>query len=165
MVAAISSVLFLVVVAFVTSKPPLTKTIATVRADGGACSLGSVAGSYGVSDSGTIVGVGPRAAVAVLTLDAAGNISGKTTASLNGSVTYVTDSGTFTVNPDCTGTASFSEFDHSGSLIITGTADVVFDDNMREIRFIFTSVALPDGTPLPIVTNGEARKISPNSSN
>jgi len=126
-----------------------------------ACSFARAAGTYGVSDSGTVVGIGPRASVDLLTLDAAGNIKGKVTASLNGSLTQSMLSGTYTVNPDCTGAASFSEFDQSGNLILTATADLVWDDNMREIRFIFTSVVLADGTPLATVISGDARKLVP----
>jgi len=134
---------------------------ATAQAGDTACSLARAAGTYGVSDSGTVVGIGPRAAVALLTLDAAGNIKGKVTASLNGSVTHSTLSGTFTVNPDCTGTTSFGEFDQSGNLLITATVDLVWDANMREFRFLFTSVVLPDGTSLATVINGDARKLVP----
>ena len=126
-----------------------------------ACSLARAAGTYGVSDSGTVVGIGPRAAVALLTLDAAGNIKGKVTASLNGSVTDSTLSGTYTVNPDCTGTTSFGEFDQSGNLLITATVDLVWDANMREFRFLFTSTVLPDGASLATVINGDARKLVP----
>ena len=43
-------------------------------AHGQNCSLARAAGKYGFSDSGTVIGVGPRAADAILTLDAAGNI-------------------------------------------------------------------------------------------
>ena len=35
------------------------------------CSFTRAAGTYGVSDSGAVVGIGPRAAVGTLTLDAA----------------------------------------------------------------------------------------------
>jgi hypothetical protein len=134
---------------------------APAQAGDAACSFARAAGTYGVSDSGTVVGIGPRAAVALLTLDAAGNIKGKVTASLNGSVTHTTLSGTYTVNPDCTGTTSFGEFDQSGNLLITATVDLVWDANMREFRFIFTSTVLPDGTPLETVINGDARKLVP----
>jgi hypothetical protein len=94
-------------------------------------------------------------------LDAAGNINGKVTASLNGSVTHTTLSGTYTVKPDCTGKTAFSEFDPSGNLVLTATVDLVWDDNMQEIRFIFTSVVLPNGTALAIAINGDARKTDP----
>lgn len=133
----------------------------TAEAEDAACSLALAAGKYAFSDSGTVVAIGattvnyPRAADALLTLDAAGNISGKVTASLNGLVTHSTFSGTYTVNPDCTGTVTFSE---SGNPIITATADLFWDDNMRESRFIFTSAAA-GGTPLETVINGTARKL------
>jgi hypothetical protein len=131
------------------------------HAGGPPCSLARAAGTYGVSDSGTVVGVGPRATVALLTFEAAGNVKAKVTASLNGSVTKSTLSGTYTVNPDCTGTATFSEFDQSGNLVLTATVDAVWDDNMREARFIFTSVVLADGTPLATVISGDGRKLVP----
>lgn len=133
---------------------------ATAQA-GNACSFARAAGTYGTSDSGTVVGIGPRAADALLTLDTTGNIGGPVTASLNGSVTHSTLSGTYTVNRDCTGKASFSELDRSGNLILTATVDFVWVDNMREILFIFTSATLADGTPLGIVINGNARKLVP----
>jgi hypothetical protein len=81
------------------------------------------------------------------TLNAAGNATnGKATSSLNGTVTKETFSGTITVNPDCTGTGNFDIFDLSGNLLLTVTKDVAWDDNMRELRLIFTSAVLPDGT-------------------
>jgi len=129
--------------------------------DGQHCSFARAAGTYGVSDSGSVVGIGARAAVALLTLDAAGNIKGKVTASLNGSVTEGTLSGTYTVNPDCTGTTTFGEFDPSGNLMITATVALVWDANMREFRFLFTSTVLPNGTSLATVINGDARKLAP----
>lgn len=124
------------------------------------CSRANTAGKYGVSDSGSIIGLGPRAAVARLTFDSVGNVSGNVTASMNGPIAKTTLSGTYTVNPDCTGTSTFNEFDLSGNLILTATADLVWDDNMREVRFLFTSVVLVDGTSLATAINGSARKVS-----
>ena len=123
------------------------------------CSLAGAVGKYGFSDNGTIVGVGPRAAVGLLIFDAAGKVQGPVTATLDGSVTETTLSGTYTVNADCRGTASFSELDPSGHPILTATVAIVWDNNMREARFIFTSVVLADGTPLLTVLNGDARKL------
>jgi hypothetical protein len=138
----------------------------TALAANPACSLALTAGTYGVSDSGTVVGIGPRAAIAQVTLDTAGNINGKVTASLDGSVTHTTLSGTYEVNPDCTGTTSFGEFDPStGNLLLKISLDLVWEDNVREFRFIFTSVALPDGTPIATAINGSARKLFTQSSN
>jgi len=139
----------------------VVSVVATGQAVSGnpACSLARAAGKYGVSDSGTVDGIGPRVGIGLVTLDAAGNLKGTVTASLNGTVTESTASGTYTVNPDCTGVATFSEFDASGNLLLTATESAVWDDNMRELRFIFTSAKLPDGTPLAAVVSGNARKL------
>ena len=125
-----------------------------------ACSLAGAAGTYGVSDSGTIIGIGPRAAVALLTLDEAGSISGTVTASLNGTVSTGTLSGTYAVNSDCTGSTTFGEYDQSGNLLITATVALVWDADMQEFRFLFTSAVLPNSTSLSTVINGDARKVS-----
>jgi hypothetical protein len=134
---------------------------ATAQAEQGKCSAARAAGNYGASDSGTVIGVGPRAAVAQLSLDASGNIKGNVTSSLNGAVAASTLSGTYSVNSDCTGTTTFSEFDSSGNLLLTATVSLMWDDNMRQFRFLFTSAILPDGTSLSTVVNGEARKTVP----
>jgi len=132
---------------------------ATAQAEGVSCSVAGAAGTYGDSDSGTIVGIGPRAAVALVTFDAEGNIKGKVTASLNGSVSNTTLSGTYSVNPDCTGTTTFGEYDESGNLLLSATVALVWDAEMREIRFLFTSAVLSDGKSLAAVINGDARKL------
>lgn len=139
----------------------LLSAVGAAQAEDAACSLARAAAAYGVSDSGTVVGVGPRAAVARLKLDAAGNINGSVTASLNGGISNTTLSGTYTVNRDCTGASSFGEFDQSGNLLLSATVAFVWDDNMKELRFLFTSVVLPDGTSLPTAINGSARKLVP----
>ena len=127
------------------------------------CSLARAAGKYGFNDSGTVVGIGPRVATGIFTLDAAGNLlNGKATSSLNGAIAAEAFSGPYTVNSDCTGTFSLDVFDpSSGKLLFTATLNLAWDDNMRELRFIFTSVATPDGKPLTPVINGDARKLVP----
>jgi hypothetical protein len=135
---------------------------ATAQAQGPACSLAQAAGTYGASDSGTVVGVGPRAFTGIFTLDAVGNLlNGKGTSSLNGAIADETFSGPYTVNSDCAGTLALKVFDPSGNLLFTARLNLAWDDDMRELRFIFTSVALPDGTPLSIAINGNARKLVP----
>ena len=135
-------------------------------AHGQSCSPSGVAGAYAFHDTGYIIGAGgqpnqPRHAIARLTLTSAGRISGPVTASLNGNVSRATLRGTFTVNANCTGTVSISEFDQSGNLVLNATADLIWDDNVEEIQFIFTSATLPDGTPLPNVISGTARRLAP----
>jgi len=130
---------------------------------GQSCSLARAAGTYAFNDSGTVVGVGPRVASGIFTLDAMGNLlNGKATSSLNGAIAQEAFSGPYTVNADCTGTFALEVFDpSSGKLLFTATLDLAWDDNMREVRFIFTSVVEPNGTALTTVTNGDARKMVP----
>jgi hypothetical protein len=133
---------------------------AMAQVQGPACSLAGVAGTYSFNDSGTVIGVGPRVATGIFTLDTAGNlVNGIATSSLNGTIANELFSGPSTVNSDCTGTWALKVFEPSGSLLFTATLNLVWDDNMRELRFIFTSVTQPDGTPLSIVINGDARKV------
>ena len=61
---------------------------AAAQVRGTACSYARAAGTYGVSASGTIIGVGPRVSVGTVTLDRAGNVTGKATSSLNGAITH-----------------------------------------------------------------------------
>lgn len=128
--------------------------------DEGGCSNATVAGKWGFTTNGTVVGIGPRASLGILTLDDAGNLrNSKATASLNGSVTDETFSGTYSVNSDCTGKLAIQIFDLSGNKILSATLDLVFDENVRHLRAIFTSVALPNGTPLGTVITVSASRI------
>lgn len=126
-----------------------------------ACSLARAAGTYGFSTSGTVIGVGPRVSAGIITFDAAGNATGKATSSFNGNVAGETFSGTYTVSSDCRTTLTAEIRDLSGNLLLTVTEDGVWDDNLREIRGVFTSATLPDGTPLLTVISIEARKMIP----
>src|ERR1700686_4686743 len=78
------------------------------------CPLGNATlhGSYVVFGTGTIVGVGPTA-VGVETWDGQGNTVATYTASVNGNVyPGVTVTGTYSVNPDCTGSNAESDGTH-----------------------------------------------------
>jgi hypothetical protein len=125
----------------------------------GQCSQEGAVGKYALSASGTVIGIGPRVSVASLTFNAAGEVHGPVTASLNGEVTQTTLSGTYTLNPDCSGAASFGEFDQAGNLVLTATVALAWDDNMREVRFIFTSVVPANSAPLPTAVTGVGRKL------
>jgi hypothetical protein len=125
------------------------------------CSLPRAAGNYALTNTGTVVGIGPRSAVGIWTMDAAGNINGKGTSSLNGTIFVETFSGTYAVNPDCTGTTTVEILDQSGNLLFTVTADLAWDDNMREVRFIFTSAVSPVLGALQTVISGDARRMRP----
>jgi hypothetical protein len=124
------------------------------------CSNAIVAGKWGFTTNGTVVGIGPRDSLGIFTLDEAGNLlNAKATASLNGSVTDEKFSGTYTVNPDCTGKLAIQIFDLSGNKILTATLDLVFDNNVRELRAIFTSAVLPNGRPLATVITVQAKRL------
>ena len=133
---------------------------ATRAQDEGGCSNASVAGKWGFTTNGTVVGIGPRDSLGIFTLDGAGKlVNGKATASLNGSITEETFSGTYMVNPDCTGKLSIVISDLSGNKILTATLDLVFDNNVRELRALFTSAVLPNNTPLATVITVDAKRL------
>jgi hypothetical protein len=77
---------------------------------------------------------------------------------LNGDIADETFTGRATVNSDCTGTDTIQVF-QNGVLVRTTTLNVVYDDNVREARAIFTSLVLPDGTNLATVLTTEARRV------
>ena len=98
------------------------------------CSNASIKGPYGFSCEGTIVEVGPLAAIGVFTADGPGHGSEVETLSLNGQLSQgVFRRDTYTVEADCTG--SFESTGPDGSVIHN---DFVIDDNEKEIRLIAT---------------------------
>ena len=69
------------------------------------CSNASLKGSYGRYASGIVVPAGtPRVGLARETYDGKGNWTNKITLNNNGTVIPINDSGSYTVNADCTGT-------------------------------------------------------------
>ena len=122
------------------------------------CSLARAAGKWSLTDQGTVVGIGPRTAVGVFTLDENGNLlNGVAASSLNGTIASETFSGTYTVNPDCSGTFDVKIYS-GGAELFELTAFTAYDNDMREIRGVFTSVVAPNGAVLPTVINLESRK-------
>ena len=162
--AAVPAFLLFGAGAFV-NKSPVTKA-AVVHADGGgACSPASVAGNYGFILSGTLIfptGGVPGAAIGRAKLGADGSVSGTEARNVGGGFANETLKGTSTVSPDCTGTATIQFFE-SGNLVRTSVIAIAWDDNSNEFRFVQESLILPDGTNVPVVVTGDARKIGPNS--
>jgi len=117
------------------------------------CSLANVAGRYGYTTSGTVVSppVGPFAAVGRVTFSSSRTLTGAQTTSIGGALFDETVSGTYSVNPGCTGAATVNVF-HGTTLARTTTLNLVWDDNHNEIRAIF----LTSGTVLTI----NARRIA-----
>jgi hypothetical protein len=74
------------------------------------CPLGNATlrGTYMSRAEGTVVGVGPLAAVGWLTYDGKGNVVNGFTISVNGVISSGTISGPYTVNSDCTGSTNLS---------------------------------------------------------
>ena len=94
------------------------------------CSLATVAGSWAATLTGTILfpaptGPVPAAAVLRFNLDTAGNVSGTEARNVGGGFANETIKGTFTVNPNCTGTTTV-QFFQSGALVRTSVLAIVF---------------------------------------
>ena len=112
------------------------------------CTMSNVAGRYGYTTTGTVVSppVGPFVGVGEIRLTESGTLSGTQTTSIGGNVASgEIVQGTFTVNPDCTGTMTVSIF-RGSTLVRTAQLNLVWDDNRKEARAIF----LNPGTSITI---------------
>lgn len=98
------------------------------------CSNATLRGTYSDSDTGTIIGAGPFAGVNLDTFDGKGNLAVSGMSSVNGSVSGVVASGTYTVNTDCTGTYTVS--DAYGD---TFDAFFVIDQGGNELQIVITN--------------------------
>ena len=85
-------------------------TVPAAKAQNRGCSTFTLRGTYADKDTGFITGVGQFAGVNIETFDGRGGLTGSGYSSLNGAISSGTYSGTYTVNPDCTGnyTVQFS---------------------------------------------------------
>jgi hypothetical protein len=136
---------------------------APAQAEGPSCSLSRAAANWTITDSGTVIGIGPRAALGRFTLTADGDlgklVNGVATSSLNGVIAEETFDGTYTVNPDCTGTISVKIFSFpGGNELFAVTLNVIFDKKMEHMQGLFTSVVTPGGATLPTVIAAEGRR-------
>ena len=132
------------------------------------CSNVRVAGEWGYSWTGTIIlptGAIPAAAVGTFTGDAAGDLSGTQTSSLGGVVAQDTLKGIVTLNSDCTATMTVGLYDQSGNLLRTAVWAIVYVDDAREARGIFTSLVLPNGVSLPTIGTSNAKRLFRNRRN
>ena len=110
----------------------------SAEADDKGCSNASLLGTFAYTLTETVISpppiAGPTAEVGTQTFDGKGGTTGTATLSSNGNIFQFTFTGTYTVNPDCTGTFT---------LLIAGpgiTQHVYFviDDNESEFRAIET---------------------------
>jgi hypothetical protein len=106
-------------------------TAPAAKAANGVCSNSTLKGTYSDQDTGTIVGVGPFAGVNVDSFDGNGNLTISGWSSLNGNVSQGTLTGTYQVNPDCTGSYTVA-----GGTI---TAFFVIGQDGNELQIVITS--------------------------
>ena len=125
------------------------------------CSASQVAGKWAFWTNGTVNGLGPRVSAGIFTLDTSGGVlHGKATSSLTGvGVASELFSGTYSVNPDCSGELTVDITDTSGNKLFTVSAATYFDAGGQEMRAIFTSIVAPNGAALTSEIVLEARKI------
>ena len=131
----------------------ISLSLVAAAKDHDSCANLPVAGEWGFTWTGMlIIGTTPVPAVAVGTSinEADGNISGTLTSSIGGTVSTDTMTGTYTQNPDCTGTLTVVI---TGDVSRTATWDTVLVDNGREIHAIMKSLVIPGYPPVkPVVT-------------
>lgn len=117
------------------------------------CTLADAAGRYGYTSTGAVVSpaVGPFNAVGYTNLTESGTFSGAQTTSIAGNLVEETIQGTFSINPDCTGSATVHVY-HGATLARTSVINLVWDNHQNEFRAIF----LTPGTNITI----DGRKMS-----
>jgi len=108
----------------------------TASADDKGCSNATLKGTFAHKGTGFITGPGggPLAHVGTITFDGHGGLTGAGILSLNGNIVPETDTGTYIVNPDCTGTFT-SQLSPIG---ITGHVFFVIDESGNEFQLIGT---------------------------
>lgn len=111
----------------------------TARADDKGCSNASLQGTFAYTGTGFIVtpavAAGPFAEVGTQTFDGKGATTTTFTASQNGNIFQMTFTGTYTMNPDCTGTITLQ----TPAPFPTVTLFFVVGDNLNEFHAIETA--------------------------
>jgi|SRR5579863_8752560 len=110
----------------------------TAKADDKGCSNATVRGSYAQTGTGVITAppdqAGPFANVGTLVFDGNGGLTGALTISQNGMSAQATETGTYTVSSDCTGTYTVQ----IAPFGITSQAFFAIDTNGDELEIIVT---------------------------
>jgi len=137
--------------------------LAPLQAEAAQCSTAASAGKWAYTYTGTIFtsnGPLPAAAVGHFSADTSGNLIGSQTRSVAGSSGVEDITGTFSVNKDCTGTATINVV-INGQVQRTTVLALAYDNNMNHARGIFQSLVLPDGTNVPVVITSDNTRVFP----
>lgn len=133
------------------------------------CSNASLEGAWGYTETGTVMVPSADGSVAVVAVavgrydfDFAGSFSGTQYSSAGGTVVSDAKVGTYTLNPDCTGTMTIKIYDPSGTTLRrTSVWAIVIDDKTTELRGIMISMVLPNGVALSPIMTVTARRLFP----
>ncbi len=140
----------------------------TASAQDHRCSNPGLTGAWGYTETGTVVVPSPSgpvqvvaAAVGKYEFDLAGGFTGTQNSSAGGAISQDMKLGTYSLNPDCTGTLTIHIYDPSGATLRrTSVWAIVLVDNATEFRGIMTSMVLPNGTTFsPIMTLSAKRLV------
>ena len=99
------------------------------------CTVANLHGSYGYFLSGPLIGLGPVAAVGIVTLDGAGGLSAQDTVSNNGVIGHRNGPGAYTISSNCTGSLSLN----GDFLGFSADFTIVPESRGREFTFIVTN--------------------------
>ena len=107
------------------------------KAESKGCSNATLKGAFSHRATGFVTApaplAGPFAGVGADTFDGNGNMTGTATVSINGNIVPLTETGTYKVNPDCTGTYTVALAGGG-----TTTTSFVITDSGNEIQAICT---------------------------
>lgn len=99
------------------------------------CTQESLERSYGYFFNGPRLGVGPQVAVGLILFDGAGGLTAQDTLNTNGMISRRTGAGSYTVNPNCFGSATL-DGDFAG---LTFDFMIVPGTDGREFSFVITN--------------------------
>jgi hypothetical protein len=125
--------------------------------DGKGCSNASLTGTFVFTAAGFLVAppqfAGPFAGVGTQTFDGNGGTTATETVSQKGNILNVTITGTYTINPDCTGSMTLNITSQNPPVSLTNHLSFAIDDNGAEFRAIQTDPG--------VVVTGTGRKQFP----
>jgi hypothetical protein len=113
---------------------------ATAKADNKGCTNATLNGTFAYTSTGTITSppeiAGPIAEVGTQSFDGKGGTTATAMISSSGSVDQLTITGTYIVNPDCTGTLKLQVLPY----MITVDVYFVIADNLNELQMVETDL-------------------------